>query len=333
MKTSPLKIQGAGRKESTQEMTGKVVAAALNPSLDRTVEVDGFAPYGLNRVVCSRTDPGGKGINAARVLRSFGADVTVAGFAAGKAGELLRGFLTRENIASELLEIPGETRTNLKVLDRKTGRVTEINESGCTVPPECLSQFEERFCSLCSGAEIVILSGSLPPGVPSGYYARLTAAAGRCGARVILDADGEALRQGVAKVPYAVKPNLEELRAFTGLPLDNPRGILAAGHKLTAAGVSLVAVSMGAQGAVFLDGRHAFRAVPWGISAGNATGAGDSMVGVLAYTLLHGEELAGIARLATAAGTVTASKPGTQLCTMEEVMEKLPLVSVSPLGP
>lgn len=314
-------------------MTAKVITAALNPSLDRTVEVDGFAPYGLNRVVSSRTDPGGKGINAARVLHSFGVDVTAAGFAAGKSGGALRDFLAQGGIGDSLLEIPGETRTNLKILDRKTGRITEVNESGCPVTPEYLAEFETKFRELCSGAGAAVLSGSLPPETPAGFYARLIEIARQSGVRVILDADGEALREGVKKIPYAVKPNLEELRALTGSPLETAQEILAAGRRLTDAGISLVIVSMGAGGAIVMDSHDAFQTVPWSISSGNATGAGDSMVGVLAFALQSGAGLADIARMTTAAGTVTASKPGTQLCTREEVLAKLPLVTLRPLKP
>lgn len=313
-------------------MSAQVVAAALNPSVDRTVEVNELTPGGLNRAVSSRIDPGGKAINAARVLRSFDSEVTVVGFAGGKTGSLLHEYLSEEGIGDALIDLPGETRTNLKILDRKTGRMTEINESGPEIPKEDLHRFGAKFRDLCGKAMFAVLSGSLPPAVPADYYAWLIDEARQFGVRTILDADGEALREGIREIPYAVKPNLAELRALTGRSLETMQSILDAGRELTAAGISVVIISMGADGAVVMNTRQAFHAMPWGISAASATGAGDSMVGALAEALLHGAELDDIARITVAAGTVTASKQGTQLCTEDEVRDRLSLVRLRPLG-
>jgi 1-phosphofructokinase len=313
-------------------MTAQVVAVALNPSVDRTVEVKEFTPGGLNRAVSSRVDPGGKAVNAARVLKSFGSEVAVVGFAGGKTGCLLHEYLTGEGIEDALIDIPGETRTNLKILDVKTGSMTEINESGPEIPQTDLLRFEAKFRGICGKAQIAILSGSLPPSVPADYYARLIDEAGKFGVRTILDADGDALREAIRKTPYAVKPNLAELRALTGRPLETMQSILDAGRDLISSGISIVIISMGAEGAVVMNSRQAFHAMPWGISAASATGAGDSMVGALAEALLRGAALDEIARITVAAGTVTASKQGTQLCVKEEVMGKLPFVTLRPLG-
>lgn len=312
-------------------MADKVLTVALNPSIDKTVVVERLQPYGLNRVLQSESDPGGKGINAARVLHSFGAEVALTGFLAGSTGKMLAESLQAEGLSCDFLEIPGQTRINLKVFDRSAKKTTEINERGCAVAAGDLARLEARFKALCRDARLVVLSGSLPPGVPDDIYARLIKTAKAAGAAAILDADGEALRKGVRGIPYAVKPNIHELSALAGRPLKTARDALNAGRELTARGVRIVIVSMGADGAVALDGREAFQADPWKISVQSATGAGDSMVGALADALLRGAVLADIARVTTAAGTVTASKPGTRLCTKAEVMESLRLVDVHPM--
>lgn len=312
-------------------MAGKVVAVTLNPSIDRTIIVPELVPYSLNRVEQSQLDPGGKGINVSRVLRSFGTDVVVTGFIAGSAGRLLKGFLTDAQLAEDLLEIPGETRTNIKIFDHKERKTTEINESGCTVRPEDFEQFTEKFRGLCANAEAAVLSGSLPPGVPADTYAKLIGIAKAAGVYTILDADGEALRAGIGSLPTAVKPNIHELEALVGRTLGTPQEILTAARELIRGGIGIVIVSMGPDGAVVADAHEAYRVESWDIPVKSATGAGDSMVGSLADALLRGAPLEDIARVTTAAGTITASKPGTQLCTKPEVLATLGLVTVRPM--
>jgi 1-phosphofructokinase len=318
-------------RRAGNEMAAQVVAVALNPSVDRTVEVKNFTPGGLNRAVSSRVDPAGKAINAARVLKSFGPQVAVVGFAGGNTGSLLHESLSKEGIGDALIDISGETRINLKILDQETGSMTEINERGPEIAQADLRRFEAKFRELCGKAKLVVLSGSLPPAVPADYYACLLDEARQFGVRTILDADGEALREGICKVPYAVKPNLAELRRLTGRSLETMQSILDAGRELTTAGISVVIISMGADGAVVMNQHQAFCAKPWKITAASATGAGDSMVGALAGALLRGAELEDIARITVAAGTVTASKQGTQLCTKDEVLESLSFVTLRSL--
>ncbi len=312
-------------------MREKVVTVALNPSIDKTVTVKEFVPYGLNRVEHSQVDPGGKGINVARVLKSFGVHATAAGFLAGHTGKLLQNFLAQDGIDSDFMEVQGETRINIKIFDRKVKRITEVNESGCVVSAEELSKFQERFRELCGEARIAIMTGSLPPGIPDDVYAQFIETAKTAGAQTILDADGEALKKGIASQPFAIKPNIHELEALAGRPLATQQDVLAFGRKLVQDGIGLVIVSMGADGAIVLNEDEAYKTDPWKIQVKSATGSGDSMVAALAAALMRGASLSDIARAATAAGTVTASKPGTQLCTEDEVRKALPLVTLHPL--
>jgi 1-phosphofructokinase len=312
-------------------MAEKVIAAALNPSIDRTIQIGEMQPYALNRVLHSETDPGGKGINVARVLHNFQTEALVTGFVAGATGRSLLGFLQEEAIPHDFLEIAGETRINIKAFDQKARKTTEFNESGCPVTPADLQGFQEKFTSLCRNADVAVLSGSLPPKVPMDFYAKLIAIAKAQHAKTILDADGEALREGIKEIPYAVKPNIHELEQLVGRSLQTAQEVLQAARLLIRSGISLVIVSMGADGAVVADAQEAYRVHSWDIPVQSATGAGDSMVGSLAYALLHGLSLREIAQITTAAGTITASKPGTQVCGQEEVIASLPLVTVSPM--
>jgi 1-phosphofructokinase len=312
-------------------MFGKVITVALNPSIDKTITLERLVPYGLNRVTGTRTDPGGKGINVAKVLKNFGADVNVTGLIAGSQGALLLDSLNNAGIASDFLEIPGETRTNLKIFDRSVNRTTEINESGFHVSPEILDSFRRKFEKDVKEAEIAVLCGSLPPGVPEDFYAECICTAKDAGTKCILDADAGALAQGVKAVPFAVKPNIHELELLNGKTFSNRNEVAKAAEKLIETGIEIVIVSLGADGAILADRNEIYQAVPWKIEEKGATGAGDSMVASLAYSILNNKSLHDIAKITTAAGTVTASKEGTQTCTLNEVLESIDRVSVTRL--
>lgn len=309
-------------------MAGKVLAVTCNPCIDKTITIEKLIPYGLNRVVDARLDPGGKGINVAKVLRNFGVDVTVTGFVAGRQGQLLIDFLKSERIDYDFSEIAGETRTNLKVIDRQAKKTTEINESGCPVDAAALAGFKARLNRLLPTVSAAVFSGSLPPGVPAGFYAECIQNAKKAGAKTLLDADGDALMEGLKSVPYAVKPNIHELEAYCGRSLTGISEIASAARSLIRQGVEIVIVSMGPDGAVVADRNEIYKVDSWDIRVLSPIGAGDSMVAALASSILRGDSLYDIAKITTAAGTITASKAGTEICTLPEVLDNLDHVAV-----
>jgi 1-phosphofructokinase len=288
-------------------------------------------PYGLNRVQSTRLDPGGKGINVGRVLQSFGVDVTVTGLIAGRQGDALLEQLTACGIVSDFLKIEGETRTNLKIIDESVNKITEINEQGFFVSSDYVESFLGKLDALSDQAEIVILSGSLPPGVSVDFYAECTRIAKNKGAKVVLDAEGAILFEGLKAVPYAVKPNLQELGTLFHEEFSSIRQIAEAAKKLIDKGIEIVIVSMGPDGAVFVNRNEIYKADSWNIPVKSTVGAGDAMVGSLAYSILKQDSLHEIARLSTAAATITVSKIGTQFCSFEEVLESAGKVNVRSL--
>lgn len=309
-------------------MSGKVITVTLNPSIDKTIHLSKLVPYGLNRVKGTRVDPGGKGINVGRVLQSFGIDVTATGLIAGKQGEVLLEHLRDCGIKADFLQIPGETRTNLKIIDESVGQITEINEQGFSVSQDDMESFMLKLDTLSENAEIVILSGSLPPGIPVDFYATCARIAKNKGAKVLLDAEGVVLFEGVKAAPYAVKPNLQELGTLFHAEFSSIRQVAESARKLIEDGVEIVIVSMGPEGAVYVTKDQTIKADSWNISVKNTVGAGDAMVGALAYSILKRDTLEEIARLTTAAGTITVSKEGTQFCSFEEVLSSAGKVNI-----
>ncbi|MDR3645683.1 MAG: 1-phosphofructokinase [Clostridia bacterium] len=309
-----------------------VVTVTLNPCVDKTAVIDRLMPYELNRVRESRVDPAGKGINVAHILQSAGVDVLACGFIAGQQGEYILEATRKEDIPTDFLKVAGETRVNLKLLDASVQKITEINEPGFFVPAESVDLFLSRFDSLTKGVSLVVLSGSLPPGVPDTVYRDCIRIARGNGARAILDADGGAFARGVEARPFAVKPNTRELERLVGRSLDSLPAVYTAACGLIEKGTKLVIVSMGGDGALIMDENQAFRAQPWAVEVKSPTGAGDSMVAALAFALLRGMPLESVARLSTAAGSFTASLPGTTLCRMEDAARFAEKVKITPFA-
>ena len=305
-----------------------VVTVTLNPALDKTVVIHKLAVGGLNRVQSVRMDPGGKGINVARVLHGFGVNVKAAGLIAGSQGQILLQYLASEKIDTKFLTIPGETRTNLKIVDDNANITTEINEAGFQVGTADMIAFKHTLSTLLDETSFLVLSGSLPPQVDSSIYRDLTDIANRKGVKTILDADDEALIAGIEAVPFAIKPNIHELEKLAGKKLKDDREIIRAAREIIEKGIEIIIVSMGAQGAIIMDKKEVYRVRPGSIVPRSTVGAGDSMVAVLVYSLMSQHSLSETAKWVTAAGTVTAAKTGTQVCTLEEVRQFLNNVQV-----
>ena len=299
----------------------RIITVTLNPCLDRTVEVAGFAAGKTNRVLRARTDVGGKGINVARALLGCGVPFVAAGLAAGTNGQKLTDALTDMGVACAFCRSGGETRINLKIIDTQSGEMTELNEKGAEAG-NAYAVFLDTLPQLLQGADVLTLSGSLPPDLDPGVYRKLTALANGLGVRVILDADGQALREGIEAKPFAIKPNLEEFRALVGKNVQTVDEIVTAARELTARGVDTVAVSCGADGAVFVRGDLAVQAVPFSISLGSPAAAGDSMVAALAWSIVKDLPPVETAKRMTAAGTCTAALPGTQVAPLSEAFSR-----------
>lgn len=312
-------------------MISSVLTVTMNPAVDKTVTVDKFSFGQLNRIKTVRLDAGGKGINVAKVLKHFSVDVCAWGLQAGPEGQMLMTKLRECGIPSHFLEAQGRTRINLKVVDEYTKQTTELNEPGFSPSPKVLDDFVGRFEAGLEGVDLVVLGGSLPPGTPADFYKQLIQKAKSQGVRTILDADGEALAKGIEAAPYAIKPNIHELETLIGTPLASDEAIAMAGRQLVQGGIANVIVSMGGNGSILVNSEQAIRVKPFPIEPKSTVGAGDSMVAAMVYCYLHNKSLIETAKWTSAAGTVTASKQGTEVCTLNEVQEKLDLVDISPL--
>ena len=309
-------------------MINKVLTLTLNPALDKTVEIDSLETGGLNRIKEGRIDAGGKGINVAKVLKNLVVDVRATGIVAGHQGKRLLSYLDDLGIESDFLEIEGETRTNLKVFDRSRSEITEFNEKGPFVSEDDLNRFDVLLDRVLKDVEVFILSGSIPPGIEADIYKKYIEKAKERNIKTILDADGELFRKGLEAKPYAVKPNIHELEQLFGRRYSSDEEVVEDIKKLIDGGVKLVVVSMGGEGSIIANETETYRVRPFPIEVKSTVGSGDSMVAALSYSIMNNHEIEFIAKWITSAGTMTATKEGTQVCNFEDIRKNLDKVPV-----
>jgi 1-phosphofructokinase family hexose kinase len=205
-----------------------ILTVTLNAAIDRTVAVPNFRLGHRHRAVESRTVAGGKGINVARALSLLGKPVIATGFVGGPTGTRVVEQLHTESVLTDFIRIAGETRVNLAVIDPTSGEQTEINERGPAVSPEEVVRFVERLDYLASGAKVCVIAGTLPPGAGEDLYARLVKDLREKGIVVALDADGDAMLEGLRAGASVVTPNELEAEELVGQELADP-GDLGAG--------------------------------------------------------------------------------------------------------
>lgn len=302
-------------------MKHKIVTVTLNPCIDKTLDLQGLVPGELNRVQTVRSDAGGKGVNVVKALANFGENVLAVGLAGEDGYEKFTKALSDDNIPDLFFKIPGAIRTNYKLRNNSTGDITEVNEPGPQVTESTLAHFMAELRKLLPETSILILSGSMPPGTPTDFYGKIIQLAKEFSVTVIVDADGEPLREAVKERPFAIKPNLFELEQLCGCHIDSDKEVLSCAHKLLEQGIGLVMVSMGARGALYVTKEAVFRSTPPKIKCVSATSAGDSMVAAAAYALRQHMSTEELARFCTAAGTATATCPGSAVCSMEMAKE------------
>lgn len=282
-----------------------VLTVTLNAALDVTYEVADLRVGGSNRVERVRLCPGGKGVNAARVLHRRGVAVHATGFVGGHAGELLEELLDGLGIIHRFVQIAGETRQTVTVVAQSAaGEATVFNEPGPVLRHDEWNAFVSQFDELCAGVRVVVLAGSLPPGAPPDAYAQLVGRARAADADSIVDAAGPALRHAVSARPTVVKANAEELLHSLGCP-----SVETGLDELMAAGIAMGVVTLGADGLGAATKQRRLRALPALPVQGNATGAGDACTAALAEALAGGRPWEEALREAVALSAAAVAAP------------------------
>lgn len=260
-----------------------IITVTMNPAIDKTVEIDSLVEGGLNRIKKVEYDAGGKGINVSKTIRELGGHSIATGFLGGNNGKTIASVLKDKGIASDFIWVDGETRTNTKVFE-ENGTLTELNEPGPVITEEQIQELMEKLLGYAGIDTLVVLSGSIPAGVPKDTYARIIREVHKKGAKVLLDADGELFRLGVEAAPDMIKPNRVELEEYAGMDYRaSEEELLKIAEKFREKGIGTIAVSMGKSGAMFLLEDTAAKCPALKVKAHSTVGAGDAMVAGLAY--------------------------------------------------
>lgn len=307
-----------------------IAAMCANPCVDRTAAVEKFTYGGMNRINEQRDDGSGKGVNVALACRQLNLESVCLGFMPAEGNAPILNRLRDSLCQTDFISCQGAVRVNLKLIDKSTGVITEINESGPAVNTRQQEQLLEASVRWAVRCGYLVLTGSLPPGCPVRYYRDVTTAvkqaAPRC--RVVLDSEGDRFAEGLKAVPWMVKPNRFELELFCGRKLDTIQSIHAEALRIVDMGVSVVAVSMGGDGAYITDGREACWAPALSVPVKSATGAGDSMVAGLLYGLEAGLPMAEAFRHGMAAAASSVTTEGTGLIDVLRYSEYLNRIDI-----
>ena len=297
-----------------------VVTLTMNPAIDLSVSVERVTPFHKLRSSKSRRDPGGGGINVARVLKRLGADVTAIYPAGGTLGLLLSQLVDQEGISQITIPIAAETREDFTVNERATGFQYRF-----VLPGPMLAEHEWQAClalitALEAHTRFVVCSGSLPPGVPNDFYRRIAEATRRAGRDIIVDSSGASLKAVLEAGVYLLKPSLSELRDIFSAALDIRADQIAACRALVEnKHAEVVALTLGEQGAILVTRERVLRARALPIEPKSVVGAGDSFLGAMIWALTCGRALDEAFRYGVAAGSAALLVPGTELCKRDDI--------------
>jgi 6-phosphofructokinase 2 len=311
----------------------QIVTLTINPALDVSTSVRKMVPFTKMRCAQAHRDPGGGGINVARVLKRLGIEATAIYPTGGATGQLLASLLEREGVRSIVIPALHETREDITIFDETTREQFRL-----VFPGAALSEVEWQNC-LGSIARIqpqpafVIASGSLPAGVPHDFFGRVAQAARQVRSKAIVDTSGSFLKAALEEGVYLIKPNLGEFQDLAGITASDEATLIEAGRDLIDRGrVEVIALSLGPDGALLISRDVALRANGLPIEPVSVSGAGDSFLGAMVWSLTHNSSLDMALRYGVAGGSAALLNPGTELCRAEDVHRLACEVTVTPIA-
>ena len=294
-----------------------ILTLTINPAIDRNVIADRLVFEDRGYILATSESAGGRGINASRVIHSFGGETLAISTTGARTGKQFAEMLSGCGFPLELVKIKNEIRTNLTITD-KEGLSVKLNERGPAIDQAELDRIEKTVNGKLAGAQWIMLCGSLPPGVPADFYSRLIRLAKKHGVKTLLDTDGDALRDGIETGPTAVAPNQQEAERLLSRALITGSHFHEAAQRIKAMGAESVMLSLGSRGAVGVEGAGLFEAAPPRVDAVCPIGAGDAMAAAFVWAMAGGHGFEDSVRWAVAAGTASAVLPGLEFASLEQ---------------
>lgn len=305
-----------------------ILTVTLNASVDKLYRIETLRPGAVMRVKSVHNTAGGKGLNVSRVAALLGEPVRALGFVGGHTGALFESLLKDAGIEPCFTRIAAETRCCINICEEERRGSTELLEPGNPVRPDEIEAFLQDFDRHLPAAGAVVLSGSLPRGVPANFYAELVRRAHAAQKTVLVDASGEAAVQALRAGPDFIKPNADEIRQLLGQEISGTQQAMSAARQLQRGGVACAAVSLGRDGVVVSGGEGDLIGHTPDVAVVNTVGCGDSMVAAFAVGMVRGLPAEEQVRLAVAVSTANALTEETGSFRQEDLAELLPRIRV-----
>ncbi len=311
-------------------MRRRVATITLNPAYDLVGLSTPIELGEVNRVTTAGFHAAGKGINVAKVLKSLGIDVTVGGFLGKENQDGFQKEFSEAGIANRFQMVEGRTRINVK-LTEPNGKVTDFNFSGFEITKQDWTRFVNDTLSWAGQFDMICVSGSVPPSIDlNDFTAWMKRLRSECMC-LIFDSSREAFVAGLKALPWLVKPNHHELEIWAGRPLPELSDVVQAAHELRQQGIAHVVISLGEQGAMWVNASGAWMAKPPKCNVVSTVGAGDSMVGGLIYGLMMRQTSEHTLRLATAISALAVSQTNVGITDREQLARMMTEVELTPL--
>ncbi len=311
-------------------MRRRVATITLNPAYDLVGLSTPIELGEVNRVTTAGFHAAGKGINVAKVLKSLGIDVTVGGFLGKENHDGFQKEFSEAGIANRFQMVEGRTRINVK-LTEPNGKVTDFNFSGFEITKQDWTRFVNDTLSWAGQFDMICVSGSVPPSIDlNDFTAWMKRLRSECMC-LIFDSSREAFVAGLKALPWLVKPNHHELEIWAGRPLPELSDVVQAAHELRQQGIAHVVISLGEQGAMWVNASGAWMAKPPKCDVVSTVGAGDSMVGGLIYGLMMRQTSEHTLRLATAISALAVSQTNVGITDREQLARMMTEVELTPL--
>jgi len=279
-----------------------IYTVTFNPSIDYIMFANDFELNGLNRATATYKFAGGKGINVSRVLKTLGIQSTALGFAGGFPGQFISDTLTQSDILTDFIQVDEDTRINVKL---KTGDETEINAPG---PNITNLQFEALLSQIkqTSANDTVIVAGSIPKSVPKDAYEQIARITNETGASLVVDAEKDLVESVLGYHPLFIKPNKDELEVMFDTTISTDQDVIKYAREILKKGATSVIISLGGEGALYVDDEHSYKATVPNGHVVNTVGSGDSTVAGMVAGLASGLPIKDAFKQAVSAGTATA---------------------------
>ena len=296
-----------------------IVTININPAIDKSSSVEHVVAERKLYCKAPRFEPGGGGINVCRAIKKLGGESILLYPAGGLTGARLQELLDQEGLNHRPFPIEGLIRESLVILEESTGQQYRFGMPGPEFQKQEWQQFLDEVSSIEPAPDYLVASGSLPPGVPADFYARVARRGKERGTKVIIDVSGEALKEALKEGVYLIKPNVGEFRDLVGEDIKEKSEIMAKARKMVKSGqCEVLVISLGAAGALMVSEEFSEHILPPTVPIVSKVGAGDSMVAGIVLSLARGKSLRDSILFGVATGTAAVMTPGTELCRRED---------------